>query len=207
MLAFLLACDPVSSVDPHDSGDSTQQTDSADSGDPIDTSAPELRRATFAGEVATVSGSPLGLGEAARGTPVTAELVWDLSVNDSDKGDPNRGTYEHHGTSEVRVDIGGRVVVGSGSATVNVYNGTTDSFGMEDGSKIVGDAHPRMFVDGLESIDLGLFFAIVNGDGSAFPSDEEPEDLTVFNPVDDPHTFALTDGGGTLLLQFTELVE
>ena len=165
------------------------------------------RSATLIGAVATVAGTPLGLDDSAREQSAMVVITWDLNVADSEKGDPARGTYEHRGTSSLSVDVGGHGVTGSASATVNVYDGETDSFGMDDGSQILGDGHPRMALDGADNEALGLFFAIVDDDGQTLESDALPESLRVFDPGEDSHTFAISDAGGSLLLQFDHFVD
>lgn len=199
MLLVLLACEPMSSRFGSGSGD-TAESGSVDG----DTSGadPDLRSATFTGVIATVAQNPLGLGEESRGAAAVATLTWDLSVADSDAGDPERGSYEHQGTSGLIVELAGHVIAGSGSAAVETYAGTGVSFGMDDGANLMADPHPLMFVDGVADESMGLFFAIVDPNGIALANDSLPETLSSFDPVEHPHTFSLEGAGGTLLLQF-----
>lgn len=197
----LAACDPISSRVGASPADSAIADETG-----IEGGESGLRSATFTGTIVTVAESPLGLGDESRGAAAVATLTWDVSVADSEAGDPERGTYEHRGTSGLTVELAGHTITGSGSATFATYRASSVSFGMDDGAQLPGDNPPQMLVNGVPDDSMGLFFAIVDTDGTALNSDALPDSLAAFDPVQDPHTFSLEGAGGTLLLQF-EVIE
>jgi hypothetical protein len=165
---------------------------------------------SFTGEVATVASNPLGFDSTARLENVTGSFTYDLRLADQLPTQPQRGRYW---SGLVRTaftfTVKGKTVTGSGYAILEVENlDSSETFRFLDGPQ--GDGFPRiMKVDGVDAPTLKLFLAISNGlaadakwnfTSDALPDPFPPIDITKF-----PHTFSLSDAGGTLLMQLDAL--
>jgi hypothetical protein len=101
----------------------------------------------------------------------------------------------------------GTVVTGSATPYVRIENLSSDTFRFSDGLS-GSPAGGMMAVNGTPdgTVRVGMGFTTSN----AFTSDALPLDFPfakppLANPVSFPHTFAITDSGGTLLLQLSTL--
>lgn len=158
----------------------------------------------FEGLVATVADRPLGLGEEIRDTPVSGSFSYDLTQDDS-SGDNLRGNYRHYHTTPFQLQVAERSIQGTSSPTVTVENLDPDTFRFEDQGIGGTFGHEYFLVDGREHPDLSVIIAITDDSGAAFTDDALPPEFPMLDIVNFPHTAALEDDGGTLLMQWTVL--
>jgi hypothetical protein len=158
--------------------------------------------------IATVAGNPFGLDASARLAPVSGSFTYETSTPDTLPGDPLRGEYPHKAGGGFTAEFLGLVMTGSATPLVQVENFTTDVFRYVDGG-----SGRVMSLGGVPNPNLGLFIAFVDSFGAAFSSDALPSTFPFAQPplggppVTFPHTFTLTDGNGTLLLQLSSLTQ
>jgi len=153
----------------------------------------------YEAEALTVVKAPFGVA-VPRLTKVAGSFTYETSTADTywDEDDEIRGKFVHSGTGAFRAEFLGHVVTGSGSpvASTNIFGTDTRTMRYED-----GDGHfeaGTMAFDGAAREDIGLILAIV-GTPEDLPTDRLPEQ---FKFPDAPHTFALRDASGEMLLQF-----
>ena len=157
----------------------------------------------FDGEIATVSGTPLGLDDSVRTETVTGSMSYLPCLGDENATDPQRGEYRHPFDGRVELLFAGTQVDGSDQAIVTTENFDPDTFRFEDGA-LAFETDPRMLqVNGAAAPDLQVRFSITDSSGAALATDAPPDPFS-FDPSM-PHTFSLQDGGGTLLLQLDSL--
>ena len=157
----------------------------------------------FDGEIATVSGNPLGLDDSARLETVTGSMSYLPCLNDERPDEPDRGEYRHPYDGDLELLTAGITVTGSGRAIVTTENFDPDTFRWEDGD-LIGETEQRtMQINGTDAADLQVSFAITDSSGAALTSDAAPNPFS-FDPSM-PHTFSVKDIGGTLLLQLDSL--
>lgn len=184
-----------------DSDTDTGEDTDTDSGG--DTGTARTVTLAFTGSVATVAGTPLGLDGSARGTSVEGTLSWALDALDVD-ADATRGDYYPEGAFSM--DVGGKVVTGSGAPELQVEDMSSDTFRYVDGSAQVAEVPPVMFVDGVPTPELGLWLSITDGDGASFSSDLLVSPFPMLTPADLFITFSLDDGG-TLLMELDSITQ
>ena len=185
--------------------------DATADGDAAEAPAPKLVTVAFTGAVETVAGTPLGFDSTARLAAVSGSFTYDLRLLDDEPTDPLRGKYQRAGTTAFTMTVKGHTITGSGKAIVETENLDPDTFRFLDGPQ--GDAVVRtMQVDGVAAPALVLFIAITDSSGAMLTSDALPDPFPMINIADRDggfnisHTFSLTDGGGTLLMQLATLV-
>lgn len=191
-----------------DSGDTDSgfDTDSGDTGGDTDTDTGEDARTVtlaFAGSVATVAGTPLGLDGAVRGTAVDGTVSWALDALDLD-ADATRGDYYPEGAFSM--NVGGKVVTGSGAPEIQVEDMASDTFRYVDGNAQLVDVPPVMLVDGVATPELGLWLSITDGDGTSFSSDLLVSPFPMVDPSALFITFSIEDGG-TLLMELDTITQ
>jgi len=164
--------------------------------------APRLVHLRFSGQVVTVSGAPLGLQSDVRTMPVSGTLAYDLDVVDAEATDSTRGVYQHDGTSEFTFALMGHTVTGSGFAKVETTSGDTLRF--RDGPQPLDPVVRVMKLDGADAPAVSLLIAITGGP-SLLPSDALPDPFPTITIATTPHTFSISDAGGTLLMQLDML--
>ncbi len=103
----------------------------------------------------------------------------------------------------------GITITGSTTPFAQVENLSSDTFRFIDGPRPVGPEGGVLSVNGLPDADVDLLLAITDGAAAAFSDDDLP---TLFPFAGDPwpgfpHTFSLSDAGGTLLLQFNRVTQ
>jgi hypothetical protein len=156
--------------------------------------------------VVTLSGSPLGLGEEARGSPVAGSFTYDLAVPDARPSDPMRGEFDHAaGGGPFELSVGGRTVTGSGRPVVSLelYG---DTFRWVDGAELL-EARVAS-VDGAEDRSLSLSLQLNPLGFDAFATDALPPELPFAGraPGEDfLMTFEVSDAAGTLLVELESL--
>jgi hypothetical protein len=160
----------------------------------------------FTGTVATVAGTPLGLDSTARTAAITGSFTYDLRTPDALPADPKRGRYLHGTTSGFTFTVLGHTIEGSGYAIVQTEDLDPDTFRFLDGPGL--DPVPRiMKLDGTAARDLKLGIAIASGNATFLGSDALPSPFPTIDITHTAHTFSLSDGGGTLLMQLTALTQ
>ena len=158
------------------------------------------------GWIATVSGSPLGLTEQVNNQGVTGSLTYDACLADSD-WDAQRGSYDHAGSESggLSLSLSGLTISGSGRPLMTVENLDRDTFRYLDGASDGDETSRVMAVNGVEAPALNLVFAITDTSGAAFHGDEAPMTFPMTDITGYPHTFALNESGGSVLMQLTVL--
>jgi hypothetical protein len=156
-------------------------------------------RATFTGAVATTDGWLGWSGDELRDQPVTGSITWATSGRDDDDRS-DFGSYDRAGRG-MTVELAGHVVEGSGAGRVEIQDYTLDAFSFIDGDEEAFEDWPIMRLDGEETEDLGVYFAIVDDDGSSLDGDGLPATFPFLEPRFQPHTFAIRDDDGYVLLQ------
>lgn len=201
-----LLADMGAGADAPAGADGAAAADAAPEATPADAGAPRLVTVTFTGKVVTVAGAPLGFDATVRESPVSGTFAYDLGTTDESPVDPKRGTYKHGATSVFTFTVKGRNVEGSGRAVVDIENFDPDTFRFKDGPMI--DAIPRtMKIDGVAAPALTLSLALTDGSGVMLSSDALPDPFPAIDLAKTPHTFALRDDGGTLLMQLDSLAK
>lgn len=163
----------------------------------------------FAGEVATVSGTPLGLDSSVRTSPVSGSFSYRPCILDSRPESPDRGEYDHAvGAGAFDLGVASLAITGSGSPVVKVENLDPDTFRYLDGPQLLDEDKTlrRMFVDGKPNDQLKVSFSITDSTGQAFSSDALPK-VFPLTDTSKPHTFSVKDDNGTLLLQLSSLTQ
>jgi hypothetical protein len=161
---------------------------------------------TFAGTVETVAKTPLGLDASVRTTAVSGSFAYLPCVPDQDS-DPQRGVYRHPGRGDFSLSVGGHSVVGSGRPLVEAENFDPDTIRWRDGNIPLDPVTRVMTVDGSPSPSLEVTIAITDGPGAALSNDALPTMFPFLNIASYPHTFAVQDSGGTLLIQLSSLTQ
>lgn len=157
----------------------------------------------FTGELATVSGTPIGLDGTARTSPITGSFTWNTGVTDALPDDPQRGSYYHHSGSAFTLTVAGLTVTGTAKAHLEVEDLNPDTFRYEDGPLFDDETERPMKVDGEVVPDLELWFAMSEDVGTTFANDHLPATWP-FAELE-PHTFSLSDDAGTLLFQLDSI--
>lgn len=154
----------------------------------------------FEGELATISGTPLGLSDADRTAAATGSFTYDTCT---------AGVEEYEGRrifdgalTAFSLDLAGVTVEGSGNGLVEIEDMSSDTLRFTDGPQFNDPVIRTMWVDGVESELLEMWFAITDGDG-AYDSTDMPNPFPMSPEL--PHTFSLDDEGGTALLQLDVL--
>jgi hypothetical protein len=103
-------------------------------------------------------------------------------------------------------NVDGHKVTGSGKGILQTENLTSsDTFRYFDGPQ--GDAKVRtMKLDEVDRPNLKLLIAIVDSTAMMLTSDALPAPFPTLDVTKTPHTFSLSDEGGTLLMQLDTLV-
>jgi len=166
--------------------------------------AARLVRLRFTGKAVTVTGTSLGLAASTvQNMPaITGTLAYDLDVIDNEATDTTRGVFQHNGTSEFTFALLGHTVTGSGFAKVETTAG--DTFRFRDGPQTLDPVVRVMKLDGADAPMVSLIIAITGGP-SLLPSDALPDPFPAITIATTPHTFSLSDAGGTLLMQLDML--
>lgn len=216
-LALLVACEPtpprtypqfVDTSDPvvGDTSDTADTTDTSDTG-----SEPTgIVEVGFRGRVATVTGSPFGLSDAAIDTIVTGVFSYDRSVDDLFPADDERGTYDHRaGSAPFSLAVAGLEIVGSGNPVVQIEL-ASDTFRWADGPQ-PGDVgvDRTCALDGTEDPDIGIDLAFTpTGGDDVFTTDALPPTFPFEAlSLDDVATNILVfDALGTLTVEITSFV-
>jgi hypothetical protein len=181
-----------------------------DAASEVEAAAPRLVTVAFTGKVLTVASAPLGFDSTVRLEPVSGSFTYDLRLLDDQPNDPKRGHYERAGTTAFTFTVKGHTVKGSGRAIAVTEDLNPDTFRFLDGPQ--GDGVVRMMqFDGVDAPTLKLLIAITDGDGVMLTSDALPDpfptvDIANAHSIKISHTFALSDAGGTLLMQLDTLV-
>jgi hypothetical protein len=224
MVLFLaLACAPAEEPYPFDQIRDTDDTDTGEDTDTDDTDEPDDTGDTddtadtggddvtpftvvFTGTAVTVSGTPLGFDDSIRDTPISGSFTWNVARRDVEEDNADVGIYDHIGDGAARIVVGGRTVEGSGSPRLEVENfDGADTFRYVDGASVGGDRFRQMTIDGEGDAALGLWTAFTDSTGAALASDAVLTTWPFPEITSLPHTFALEDAGGTLLLQLTTI--
>jgi hypothetical protein len=193
------ASDAAADVPGDASGDVSSDATDAGVADVVEVAPPKIVTVTFAGQVVTVAGTPLGFDATARLEAVSGSFSYDLRMMDQQLSDTARGTYEGFGLTTFTCTVKGHTVTGSGSAQPQVENLNPDTFRFRDGKF---DLIPRtMKLDGTASPTLGLTIAITDASGVMLTSDKLPDPFPTIDIKNLPHTFSLSDSGGTMLMQ------
>ena len=165
---------------------------------------------TFAGEAATVAGNPLGLDMSARKAAVSGSFAYRPCLVDSRPQDPQRGEYDHGGGGgPFTLSVAGKTVTGSGNPVVKVEDLNPDTFRWLDGPQLLDKDKTKrqMSLDGTANPELKVSLSITDGSGAAFASDALPQSFPLLDIGSYTHTFSITDGGGTLMLQLSSLTQ
>jgi hypothetical protein len=204
------AGDASSDAAPSDAADAPSDaveapSDAADAGE----TALRLVGFSFAGQVVTVArkggtGLPLGFDGTVRTERFTGSLSYDPTLLDiTVAGD--RGKYQSVVGSSFTLTVKGKTITGSTRALMEVENlASSDTFRFRDGPQPLDNTVRIMKLDGVDAPTLSLFIAI-SGEATMWASDKLPDPFPAIDPTDVPHTFALEDDGGTLLLQMDAL--
>jgi hypothetical protein len=161
---------------------------------------------SFVGTIATIADLPLGLDESWRESTVTGSFTYDLTMDDT-SGDILRGDYRHFHNGSFTLNVADHVVTGTSSPTVEIENLDPDTFRFLDAAIRGTFGAESMQVDGVDHTDLTVLFAVTDSSGVAFRDDALPEQFPMLDIVNYPHTFAVEDNAGTLLLQLTEMLQ
>jgi hypothetical protein len=165
----------------------------------------------YTATVVTVSGTPFGFNSSIRLAPISGFFTYNRGNVDTLPADTARGNYPHTPAfpGAFSAILQGTTFTGSATPFAQVENfAGADTFRFEDGpSNNAG----IMSVNGTPNAVAALFMALTDGSGNAFANDSLPA-LFPFarpplaNPAPTfPHTFSLSDSGGTLLMQFNTL--
>jgi len=119
--------------------------------------------------------------------------------------DLQRGEYDHGGRGAFDLKVATRTIGGSGRPIVEVVNVSSDTFRFEDGAIPLDEAMRVMTVDGKQDADVHVWLSITDGSGAVFTTDLLPGAFPFLEIKSYPHTFSVKDGGGTLLLQLSEM--
>jgi hypothetical protein len=185
--------------------DSDTDTDSdSDTDSDTDTVPTETVTVTFAGTVITVSGTPLGFDDSVRTTPVDGSMSWTAPGTDEDDT-PDRGEY--HVAGSFTLNVGGRVVRGSGSPEIQVEDLSPDTWRYVDGSQVFAEHPPTMKVDGTADPSLGVWASFTDETGTLLTSDDLPTQFADLDPDALVITFSVDDDGGTLLLELSSMAQ
>ena len=180
--------------------DSPDSPDSPDSGD-----SPEVLTVDYAGRLVTVSGDAFGVpAPTLQDASIGGFFAYNANVAD---GDESRDAWSARlagvgfsGTF-AGVELGG-----SGKATVTVIasedRAANDCFYFEDGPSPT-EPDRRMTVGGASSETAAVWIALC-AEGLA-ASGEAPPDPFLWLDPSMPHTFSLTEGGGTALAQLDSI--
>ena len=141
---------------------------------------------------------------------MSGSFTYDLRLLDDEPNDPLRGKYQRGGTTAFTFAVEGHTVTGSGRAIVETENLSSDTFRFLDGPQ--NDGVTRiMHLDGADAPTLTLTIAITDATGAMLTSDALPDpfpmiDIANMHSQNISHTFALSDSGGTLLMQLGSLM-
>lgn len=175
--------------------------------------AAELVTVEYTAYIATVGGNPFGLDASARLAPVRGSFTYDTSTPDTLPADPQRGDYPHSAGGAFTAEFLGLVITGSPTPFVQIEDFTLGTFKTDVFRYFDGGSGRVMSLGGVPNPNVGLFIAFVDSSGNAFASDALPETFAFGQPplagppVSFPHTFSLSDSGGTLLLQLDSLTQ
>jgi hypothetical protein len=161
----------------------------------------EIVTVAYEAEAVTVVDEPFGV-EVPRLTIVTGYFTFDTSTPDADPDDESFGEYPHARNSAFAADFLETEIRGSDTAHYQVQVSGNDTFRIWDGPRVVGNEGGIMSIDGTPDEDIELFLAVMEED--VFPDDDlvNPFPSYTFGFLGTPHTFALEDDQGTMLLQF-----
>ncbi len=196
MLLFLVACD----AEPVEKQDVTVIPYYHDDVEP------QPFALSFVGTIATIADAPLGLDETWRESPVSGSFTYDLTTDDT-SGDIVRGIYRHYHNGAFTLNLVEHTVTGTSSPTVEIENLDPDTFRFEDQGINGAFGAEFMQLDGIDHPDLTLSFAVTDNSGAAFQDDQLPETFPMMDIAAYPHTFAMQDDAGTLLLQLTGMTQ
>ena len=161
--------------------------------------------------IATVTGNPFGFDNSVRLENVPATVTYDTSPTDINSS-ATRGDYPHASGGAFFADILGTEITGSSTPFVQIEDLNPDTFRFIDGPRTVGPAGGTMSVDGVLDPDVLLTIAFTDSSGGAFADDSLPSPLPFAvpplsqpSPFFFPHTIALSDDNGTLLLQLNDI--
>ncbi|HNC95971.1 MAG TPA: hypothetical protein PKW90_07595 [Myxococcota bacterium] len=161
---------------------------------------------SFEGTIATIAELPLGLDDSWRESRVTGSFTYDLTMDDT-SGDILRGDYRHFHNGAFTLNVAGRVVTGTSSPTVEIENLDPDTFRFLDQAILGTFGAESMQVDAVDHPDLTVSFAVTDSSGAAFRDDALPVTFPMLDIATYPHTFAVEDDGGTLLLQLSQMLQ
>lgn len=155
----------------------------------------------FAGELATISGTPMGLSDSDRTAAATGSFTYDTCTAGLEEIE-GRKLFDG-ALTDFELDLAGVTVTGSQNGIVEIEDMGSDTLRFVDGPQLGDPVIRTMQLDGQDSESLELWFAITDDDGASYDS----TDLPVPFPMDPalPHTFSLSDDGGTALLQLDSL--
>lgn len=161
----------------------------------------------YQAKIKTVANNFLGYTHA-MDTAVTGSFVFETSLADSNISDANRGVYNHVGNGGFSATFNALnagnplavTITGSGSprVTVEYFAGSiNDTWRFNDGLPNYG----TMSVNGSPNADVDLGFSMSQPVIFASDANINPWPLVTFPGI--PHTFALSDSNGTILLEIT----
>ncbi len=160
----------------------------------------------YTAQITTLTGTPIFGITPTLGTQVNGFFTYESLTADSNPGDPNRGDYEHLFGGAFRADIVGFSTVIEGSITpfVQIENLSSDTFRFIDGAHPSNQVDPDgiMTLNGVPDSNIALLLAITDTTGNIFSNDSLPSPFPITMPPNLPHTFSLSDGTETMLLQF-----
>jgi hypothetical protein len=175
-------------------------------------------RVNFVGRVATVTGTPFGLDQAAVDVQVSGYFTYDRAVADGNAVDIDRGDFDHRddtGPFIVGIEAGTTIFVSGSGNPIVVVTTPNQTFQWVDGPQAGDEAFERFCaVDGVEDEDIGirLTFSPSNAD-QAFPDDSLPAEFPFTDAAEWDFltevdvTFTIEDGDGTLTLELQEVTE
>jgi hypothetical protein len=161
---------------------------------------------SFQGTVVTVAQMPLGLDSSVRSTPVSGSFSYDPCAAQALPNDPQRGRYPAAGIA-LSLSVAGHALSGSGMAYVEVEDLNPDTFRFEDGVRPLDTTIRVMTFDGQAAPKVSASIAITDASGAAFSSNALPAAFPLLNIASYPHTFSVSDPGGTLLLQLSSMTQ
>lgn len=173
--------------------------------------SPALARAeivtlVYTATVKTVAFTPFGLA-VPLGSRVVGCFRYDTAATDTNPN-ADRGDYKLAPGSGFDAFFLGHHIIGSGSAFLQVENLASDTFRFNDGDEILARSGVMSFDGSADPARKRKLTLAITGPATAFPNDSLAAEFPFpMNGAlaDPPHTFSLSDVGGTMLLQFTSL--
>jgi hypothetical protein len=136
--------------------------------------------------------------------PVSGSFSYASSAPDSDED--SSGWYAFVGDAHLEMEVGVHRLSGSAQPVIELDGYAT--FRWIDGEEVPDEGFdevdsPDIEVDGVPAQELGIWSAFVNE--AYFPDDTLPAGFPELPFPETSHTFAISDGEGTLLLQLDRM--